>query len=595
MGKLTSTTALALAAAYGALFGGALSVAHSLGNRSPILLDSVLFGVALAVVFCLASLAVHLAVTLVWRAFGRASRHTASTPLLWSLSAFNLLFFVPNIAHGRTLDESFFGAGLWGMAASAIVRAVMAGALAIALAVICHGLVRRYPLRKVAVATGIVGAALLVAHCTIPMAFAAIDRPAAPPLSRVLPARDPVRADQKVLFLGLDGADLRVIERMVAQGDLPHFERLMKGGTWGPLATLEGTTSPAIWASIWTGKTRREHRVLDFFPIRLPGMKGQGLFPMRRTYVVELASLMERLGWLRHRVVSRSSLAVPPIWEILDHLGVGVGVVDGYYFSIPAAPLREDDSYLFSRALRFLKGPSDSVDDLSPETLAALVQPVRQVAHFAPFEDEDDCFWQSKTLLSLLDAGTQPDYVQLYCHQPDLASHKYWKWHQPELFLGVSPDEISLYGDEIRRIHVELDVILGQILERLDDDTTLIVASDHGQSPVFLHHRHYAHHLHGPPGILLMVGPNIRADHRLMTAGIYDLMPTVLHLLGLPIPEDLDGRVLLDAFDTEFVRNAVVRTTASYDGLGSEFADDAVDLEIGDEELENLRALGYVN
>jgi len=52
---------------------------------------------------------------------------------------------------------------------------------------------------------------------------------------------------------------------------------------------------------------------------------------------------------------------------------------------------------------------------------------------------------------------------------------------------------------------------------------------------------------HAPEGILLMKGERIRPGVRLRGARIVDVMPTVLHGMGLPLPEGLDGKVLREA------------------------------------------------
>jgi len=49
---------------------------------------------------------------------------------------------------------------------------------------------------------------------------------------------------------------------------------------------------------------------------------------------------------------------------------------------------------------------------------------------------------------------------------------------------------------------------------------------------------------HRPEGVLLLAGPDIRAGAHLQGAHITDVAPTVLHLLGLPVPSYMDGRVL---------------------------------------------------
>lgn len=49
---------------------------------------------------------------------------------------------------------------------------------------------------------------------------------------------------------------------------------------------------------------------------------------------------------------------------------------------------------------------------------------------------------------------------------------------------------------------------------------------------------------HRPEGILIAKGPSIRAGARLNEASLLDIAPTVLHLLGICVPEDMDGRIL---------------------------------------------------
>lgn len=44
-------------------------------------------------------------------------------------------------------------------------------------------------------------------------------------------------------------------------------------------------------------------------------------------------------------------------------------------------------------------------------------------------------------------------------------------------------------------------------------------------------------------------GPDIKRDGaKLAGLRIYDIAPTVLHMFGLPVPDDMDGRVLVEIF-----------------------------------------------
>ena len=49
---------------------------------------------------------------------------------------------------------------------------------------------------------------------------------------------------------------------------------------------------------------------------------------------------------------------------------------------------------------------------------------------------------------------------------------------------------------------------------------------------------------HSRMGMLLAAGPQIRPGSRLEPVKITDVAPTALHLMGIPIPRDMDGSVL---------------------------------------------------
>jgi len=54
--------------------------------------------------------------------------------------------------------------------------------------------------------------------------------------------------------------------------------------------------------------------------------------------------------------------------------------------------------------------------------------------------------------------------------------------------------------------------------------------------------------MHEQEGMLLASGPDIRQGEELTGASLLDIAPTILHLFGVPIPRDMDGRVLSEIF-----------------------------------------------
>jgi predicted AlkP superfamily phosphohydrolase/phosphomutase len=96
------------------------------------------------------------------------------------------------------------------------------------------------------------------------------------------------------------------------------------------------------------------------------------------------------------------------------------------------------------------------------------------------------------------------------------------------------------------------------------------------------------HRLHG---IFVMAGPGVRQGHTMGESLLWDLAPTILHYLGVPIPDDMDGTVLQEAFKSEWLQSHPVRFAAPGEAH-AEAADYADDEEAIIER--RLRGLGYV-
>jgi arylsulfatase A-like enzyme len=103
----------------------------------------------------------------------------------------------------------------------------------------------------------------------------------------------------------------------------------------------------------------------------------------------------------------------------------------------------------------------------------------------------------------------------------------------------------NLYDAQIRQLDTELSRLFTALRnEALLDDTLLIVTSDHGEE--FMEHGRFEHFiptyqqtLHIP---LLLRGPGLPRGIRIgAPVSNVDIVPTVLRLVGAPLPEGLDG------------------------------------------------------
>lgn len=65
---------------------------------------------------------------------------------------------------------------------------------------------------------------------------------------------------------------------------------------------------------------------------------------------------------------------------------------------------------------------------------------------------------------------------------------------------------------------------------------------------------------HTQYGIFIINGKDIESGKHIENADIVDIAPTILYLLGTPIPDDMDGRVLTESINPEFVNSAPIKS-----------------------------------
>jgi arylsulfatase A-like enzyme len=122
-----------------------------------------------------------------------------------------------------------------------------------------------------------------------------------------------------------------------------------------------------------------------------------------------------------------------------------------------------------------------------------------------------------------------------------------------------------------------------------DDETTIFVVSDHG----FKGGTGRGIQLHNVDGVLIISG---RATGRgeITGATVYDVTPTILTYMGLPMAQDMRGKILWPAIGKEVPRDRFTTMIGTYE---SEDRDpgQAVQSPVDDEIKERLKSLGYLD
>jgi predicted AlkP superfamily phosphohydrolase/phosphomutase len=111
---------------------------------------------------------------------------------------------------------------------------------------------------------------------------------------------------KKAIFLGFDGLDPILTEKLMAEGRLPNLSRLSEQGSYRRLRTTFPALSPVAWSTFATGVNPAKHNIFDFLSRDL------------KSYAPELSSAKVRPAGKRF---ARASVEMrrksEPFWKIL--------------------------------------------------------------------------------------------------------------------------------------------------------------------------------------------------------------------------------------------------------------------------------------
>lgn len=389
--------------------------------------------------------------------------------------------------------------------------------------------------------------------------------PAEPPDSYAPPVPEP-----KLLFIGLDAATMDFVLPLVSARQLPTFERLIKEGASARLDSFRPCSSRATWTAVMTG-----------MPPWITGVRG------RRTSMLRPAAraatpfgivpstlgmpILAGLGLLSSEPPMASEGRRPTLREILDALSIPALVV-GWPDSFPDERLPETISPGDSRVSYRLEKILEPAPDKASAAHTALETLLRQ---------------SIATDLSARDAATGGGGKRLLAVRlPGLArvSRAVLRYHLPEEYGDVSPEEVADFGPILTRYYEFLDEMMGELIGGLGSDGTplhVMVISAYGIAPSSGWERFIAAVLpslqrqgtapppsgtwsEGPDGILLVHGPGVLPGIRLEDAGLLDVLPTALYLLGSPISDDLKGQLLRRLFERDYLESHPVQIVRGF-------------------------------
>jgi predicted AlkP superfamily phosphohydrolase/phosphomutase len=131
--------------------------------------------------------------------------------------------------------------------------------------------------------------------------------------------------------------------------------------------------------------------------------------------------------------------------------------------------------------------------------------------------------------------------------------------------------------------------------KRLNPEHHLIIAGKEYKITDFFKTELYASGEHSESAIIILSGKNIERNKVIKDATIYDITPTILYHLGLPVAKDMDGKVLSQAFKNEYSKKNPIKYIDTYD-TGGEVKLEKPKRYPNEENIkEMMRSLGYIN
>jgi predicted AlkP superfamily phosphohydrolase/phosphomutase len=377
-------------------------------------------------------------------------------------------------------------------------------------------------------------------------------------------AQDKPKSRPHVVVVGVNGMELDVIRPLLLKGEMPNLERIVNNGAYGKLRTVSAPNCPRVYSTIFTSTRPEEHGVSGFL-----------------------------VGGI---TANTNMLKEEPLWSVLSKNDITVGMAN-----VPATfPVMPVNGYMISGMLTRGKNCEDGVlcapklsevmggdavypKSMQPELLKNVgdfyidCERMPAAADLKGHEKEVIDGWLAKVqvirdqqtkLFDYLLATHPTDFTMLGQSCEDRTGH--WLYPIAPFNAGYNASINNVRTQAFPDQYIAFDKVLGSILKHVDENTYVIIISDHGIKPLreFENkdpHAHMDHEKTTPviakhdfadgddvPGSFFAMGPGIKHDSRLMgfEASVYDVAPTILHIYGVEQPKQMRGRVLTEIFES---------------------------------------------
>ncbi|HOO55356.1 MAG TPA: alkaline phosphatase family protein [bacterium] len=255
---------------------------------------------------------------------------------------------------------------------------------------------------------------------------------------------------KRVIVAGLDGASPELLEKLVAEGELPTFAGLMRDGVYCRLRSTIPPHSGPAWTAFATGRN--------------PGKTG----------VASFQKLKENS--YSQKIIVSKDICAESIWQTATKCGLKCGVMN-----VPMThPPSKINGYMVS-------GLNISERRYYPESLLDEARKIERLKIELPVSTNiwDYCYRQdlirdirNLNMFIELENRSMSDLSVIVLEILDRIQHRYWHWSDPVHPAHRDPEVKEV--DPIRDAYKIADGFISRICELLSPGDLLIVLSDHG-------------------------------------------------------------------------------------------------------------------
>ena len=343
------------------------------------------------------------------------------------------------------------------------------------------------------------------------------------------------------------------IVTLAGEGSIPFIDQARQRSYFTRLEPFTSNNPSALWASLATGKLPYRHAVTGRFSYRTPLNSSD---PSERFLL--LPSGVGFHAWGLIPPVQRISAQLPagdalPLWSMFERVAFHAAVVNW-----PAAQAGSASRVVTVRDITAASNPADvaAVAQRFNGTGAARDRILAGLA-------------SDKRTIDAIRAGAAQHGFELQIAWLEGFSQAQRALH---IFTNDLPPRTSVKGEALRAYAEQIDRMLAD-LAREYPDQLLVVVSPSGPAPPALPDTPYAIVRDAvtpvdpgaDDGFVLIAGEHTAHRENPASAYVVDVVPTVLFAAGLPVAVDMDGRVLSEAFDEDFLRASPLSAIQTYE------------------------------